>query len=101
LCACCRQLDRTSINPACACSKTFSPLQVMSELASVNIRLFPFAAALAKRGHTTFVSDPDHFHQVSSPRVCSVSYPFTFTCIQLHEDCTSVQWGICKLRGPQ
>lgn len=38
----------------------------MSELASVNIRLFPFAAALAKRGHTTFVADPDHFHQVSA-----------------------------------
>ncbi len=38
--------------------------QVLSELASVNIRLFPFAAALAKRGHTVLVSDPDHLHQV-------------------------------------
>lgn len=39
-------------------------LQVLSELASVNIRLFPFAAALAKRGHTVSVADPDHLHQV-------------------------------------
>jgi hypothetical protein len=40
----------------------------MSELASVNIRLFPFAAALAKRGHTTFVADPEHLHQVLCAR---------------------------------
>ncbi len=45
------------------CDPPLAP-QVLSELASVNIRLFPFAAALAKRGHTVLVSDPDHLHQV-------------------------------------
>lgn len=55
---------------------------MMSELASVNIRLFPFAAALAKRGHTTFVSDPDHFHQVhcSRPSPCNCSGNVVLRC---------------------
>jgi hypothetical protein len=48
--------------------------EVMSELASVNIRLFPFAAALAKRGHTTFVSDPEHFHQVDMDKLDAIIF---------------------------
>lgn len=45
--------------------------QVLSELASVNIRLFAFAAELSKRGHTALVADVDHFHQVGprAPRI--------------------------------
>lgn len=39
-------------------------MQIQSELASVNIRLFAFAAELAKRGHTALVADVDHLHQV-------------------------------------
>jgi len=48
--------------------------QIQSELASVNIRLFAFAAELAKRGHTALVADVDHLHQVEIEKLDAIIF---------------------------
>lgn len=69
-------------------------LQIVSELASINIRLFPFAAALAKRGHTTLVADPEHFYQVSDQPADACGH--SGMCLDGHASCLPVpSRGVC------
>lgn len=72
----------------------FQGRQVLSSSASVNIRLFPFAAALARRGHTAYVSDVEHLSQVNMSGLDAIIFVKTLGAAfhHLHNSSVPLIW---------